>query len=84
MAEKVLVGKVAHYYDKAGVAAIKLTDSLAVGDRISIERGEETFEQAVTSMQIEHKAVQSAKKGDDVGIKVDMPAHEGASVYRLV
>jgi ribosomal 50S subunit-recycling heat shock protein len=57
------IGKVSHYYDKAGVAIVELQDALKVGDRIRIERGENSFEQEVASMQVEYKPVQEAKKG---------------------
>ena len=74
------VGTVTHYYGKIGVAIIKLSSTLKVGDRIKIENGAE-FEQAVDSMQIEHAPVEEAKKGDVVGLKVGQKASEGATVY---
>lgn len=70
------VGKVSHYFDKIGVAALNLTGSLAVGDTIKI--GDLT--QTVSSMQINHEQVEKAKKGDDVAIKVDSKVHEGQEV----
>ena len=84
MAEKVLIGKVRHFYSKVGVAAIELTGDLAVGDRISIEQDQTAFEQEVTSMQIEHESVTKASSGDSVGIKTERTAGEGSRVYRLV
>lgn len=77
------VGKVIHYYDKLGVAIIELSGKLAVGDTIKIKRGEEEFEQSVTSMQTEHETVESAKKGDSVGVKVDQKAKEGSIVLKV-
>lgn len=77
------IGKVVHYYDKAGVAIIELAAPLAVGDTIKIKHGESEFEQHVASMQIEHAAVQSAKKGDSVGVKVDQKAKEGSQVFKV-
>ncbi len=78
------VGKVTHYYDKIGVAIIELLADLAVGDRIKFTRGgEDLFEQVVESMQVEHNKIQSAKKGDIVGLKVDQPVKEGAEVFKL-
>jgi len=84
MAEKRLVGKVTHYYGKIGVAVIELSDTLRTGDRISIEGGEGAVEQVVESMQIEHKQVSEAAKGQSVGLKVAGKVHEGASVFKLV
>jgi len=77
------IGKVSHYYDKAGVAIVELQDALKVGDRIRIERGEDIFEQEVSSMQVEYKSVEEAKKGDSVGVKVDQKAKEGSLVLLL-
>lgn len=77
------VGKVVHYYDKLGVAIIDLAAPLAVGDTIKVKHGEEEFEQQVSSMQVEHKEIQSAKQGDSVGLKVDQKAKEGATVYKV-
>ncbi len=74
------IGKITHYYSKAGVAIIELQDTLKVGDRIKIERGENSFEQEVTSMQKEYKQIEKAEKGDSVGIKVDQKVKEGALV----
>jgi len=77
------LGKVIHYYDKAGVAIVELQDELKVGDRIRIERGENTFDQEVTSLQKEYKSIERGEKGDSVGIKVDQKAKEGALVLLL-
>ena len=77
------VGKVVHYYDKLGVAIVELSAPLKVGDIIKVKRGEEEFEQSVSSMQVEHEAVESAKKGDSVGLKVDQKSKEGAVVYKV-
>lgn len=76
------IGKVSHYFDKIGVAAVKLTGSLKKGDSIKIEGGETAFSQKAVSMQIEHKKVASAKRGDEVGIKVKQKAREGYRVYK--
>jgi putative protease len=78
------VGKVTHYYDKIGVAVVELTADLAVGDRIKFTRGgEDIFEQTVESMQVEHNKIDSAKKGDTIGLKVDQPVKEGAEIFKL-
>ena len=82
MAEK-LLGKVIHYYDKIGVAVIRLEGKVAVGDMIKIARSDDEFEEKVTSMQIEHEEVKSAKKGDEVAIKVSQRAKEGAAVSKV-
>ena len=77
------IGKVSHYYGKAGVAIVELQEELKVGDRIRIERAGHSFDQKVTSMQKEYKPVERAEKGDSVGIKVDEKTHEGSQVFLL-
>lgn len=74
------IGKVTHYYGNIDVAILKLTNSLKVGDRIKFEGHGVDFEQEVSSMQINHESVEKAKKGDDVGLKVDQPVKEGTEV----
>ena len=77
------IGKVTHYYDKIGVAVIELNNSLAAGDEIKISGHDNEFTQKVESMQVEHKAVEKAKKGDLVGLKVDKKVKEGDEVFRV-
>jgi translation elongation factor EF-1alpha len=78
-----LLGKVDHYFDKINVAAMKLEDSLKVGDTIRIVGGSVAFTQQVASMQIEHESVNAAKKGDEVGFKVKQKVREGYRVYKV-
>ena len=77
------IGKITHYYGKAGVAIVELQDELKVGDRIRIERGDSVFTQAVSSMQKEYQQMEKAEKGDSVGIKVDQKVKEGSLVLLL-
>lgn len=74
-----IIGKVSHYFDKIGVAALLLTGPLAMGDTVKI--GELT--QVVNSMQIDRQPVEKAKKGDDVAIKVDQKVKEGEEVEKI-
>jgi putative protease len=79
-----LIGKVTHYFDKIGVAVIKLTAPLKVGDTIRICGGEATdFTQEVESMEIEHEKIKKAKKGQEVGLKVKEKVREGYKVYKI-
>ena len=78
-----LIGEVTHYFGKIGVAVIKLSDSLKVGDTIKIVGGEREFTQQVDSMEIEHQKIQEAKSGDSIGLKVDQKVREGYKVYKL-
>lgn len=82
MAEKEKqVGTVTHWYDKIGVAVVKLTGKLEKGDKIIVRKGDEQFEDTVSSLQIDHTDVNSAKRGDDAAIKLSHRAKEGAAVF---
>ncbi|TSD03374.1 MAG: putative protease [Parcubacteria group bacterium Athens0714_16] len=75
------IGVITHWFDKINVAVIKLNGSLKKGDKIKIMKGDIEFEETIDSMQIDHKDVNSAKKGDDVAIKLSEETKEGAIVY---
>jgi len=77
------VGVIVHYYDKIGVAVVKVLTPIKVGDRIKISGHDKEFEQEIASMQVEHQNIEKAKKGDDVGMKVDQPVKDGDEVYRV-
>ncbi len=77
------VGKVVHFYDKIGVAIVELDGTLSLGDKIKFVRGgEDLFEETVESIQIEHKKVDSAARGDVVGLKTNEMVREGAEVFK--
>ncbi|MBI2475651.1 MAG: hypothetical protein HYV67_00190 [Candidatus Taylorbacteria bacterium] len=76
------IGKVTHWYDKIGVAVVKLSAALKVGDKIKVKRGEEEFEDLVSSMQLDHAPVQGGKKGQEVAVKLSRPAKDGALVCK--
>lgn len=76
------IGKVIHYFDKAGVAVIKLSDTLNAGDTVKFKKGEEEFTDTVSSMQVEHESVQSGKVGDEVAVKISQKAKEGTLVFK--
>ena len=77
------VGKITHYFDKIGVAVFVATDgTLEIGDMIRIGEFGAGVEQSVESMQVEHKAVKLAKKGEEVGLKVNSEVKQGQMVYK--
>lgn len=79
------IGEVSHYFGKIDVAAVKITSgTLKVGDTIRIKGKTTDFEQAIESIQIEHDSVESAKVGDDIGIKVKDKVRVGDEVFKIV
>ena len=74
------IGSVTHFYDKLSVAIVKLTAPLKIGDEIGVKGNSTDFKQTVESIQFEHQDLESAKKGQEVGIKVKEKVREGDQV----
>lgn len=79
------MGTVTHYYDKIGVAVVKLTKGdLKVGDKVKlVDKNGEEFTQEISSMQIEHASIDIAKSGDEFGLKVDSSAKPNSPVVKV-
>lgn len=77
------IGEVFNYFEKVGVIALQLTDSLKVGDTIRIIGGDKDFTEVVDSMQINGKNIEKAKKGEQVGIRISEKVHKGYRVYKV-
>jgi U32 family peptidase len=77
------IGNITHYYDKIGVAVVDLLDNLTAGENIKIVSEDSEFEQKVSSMQIEHNQINSAKKGQTIGLKVEQPATKNSVLYKV-
>ena len=78
------VGKIIHYYTKLKVVIFKLKDGLTSDDKIHIKGHTSDFTQKAASMQVEHKKIEKAKKGQTIGLKVKEHAREGDVVYKVV
>ena len=69
-----------HFFTGYGaVAIIKLSGELRFGDQISVDG----HEMAINHMEIGHKAVQAAKEGDVVGVRLPERVAKGSHVYRV-
>lgn len=78
--DQTTIGRVIHYYDKIGVAVVKLDKALKTGDKVKFIHGENSFEQTIESMQLDHQSITEGKSGDEVAIKVDSTAKDGTVV----
>ena len=80
-----LVGTVTHYFGKAQVAAIEITEGeLHVGDTIHVIGHTSDFTQQIESMEIDRAPVESAGVGDQIGVRVAEHAREHDKVYRVL
>lgn len=77
------IGKISHYFSNISVAVIELTDTLKAGNTIRVVGGETDFTQEVDSMEVDHEKVETAKKGDSVGMKINQKVREGYKVYKM-
>lgn len=80
--KKQFLGKVTHYYPKIKVATVLIsTGELKIGDEIVIIGENTGLEKSkIESIEIEHKKVNLAKKGEEVGIKSPF-VRKGDDVY---
>ncbi len=77
------IGEITHYFSKIGVAIIQLRGALSIGEKILIKGTTTHIEQVVTSMQIEQKDIIKAKRGQNIGLKVDGKVRKKDNVYRI-
>lgn len=75
------IGKVETFFSHVEVAAIKLSGKLKIGDRIHIKGHTTDIEQLIDGMQINKKEVKEAKKGDEIGIKVNDRVRPNDTVF---
>lgn len=81
---EILVGKVTHYFPHVEAAVIKITkDKISSGDKLHIKGHSTDFTQVAESIQIDRVAVQSAKKGQEIGLKVTSRVRENDLVYKV-
>ncbi len=78
-----IIGLVTHYFPKVRAAVIKLKAPLAAGDVIKIKGHTTDFQPNITSMQIDHVAVNQAKKGEEIGLLVDSRVRQHDTVYKV-
>jgi putative protease len=77
------VGRITHFYPKAGVAVLEVLASIRKGDRIAIRGSTTNISQVVESMEIEHKPLNEAQAGQKVGLKVAGRVRENDMVYKV-
>jgi translation initiation factor IF-2 len=66
------VGLVNKYFDKIGVGMIQVTQGeLSVGDTIHVKGASTDLSATINSMQVNRQPVQTAKSGEEAGIKLD-------------
>jgi putative protease len=80
---EVEIGRITHYYNKIAVAVFVTAEALTIGDQIHILGYNTDFNQAVTSMQIEHQPIESVTAGTEIAIKVKEEVRRGDRIYKV-
>ena len=81
MEKRKSIGEVTHYYGDLKVAVVKFSRTVEAGEKVHFKGATTDFEQALDSMQFDHKEVKDAKKGKEVGVKVKDKVRAGDEVY---
>jgi len=82
---EVEIGRVEDYFAHIGVVAIEVTAvGIKLGDTLHFKGHTTDFTEKVTSMQVEHKSVEEAPPGSDVGIKVKERVRTHDQVFKVV
>jgi putative protease len=79
---KTQVGEITHFFPNVMVAVVKVAKDMKLGDKILIEGNITNFEQTIESMQIDRKPISAAKKGQEIGLKVDEVVKEKDKIYK--
>lgn len=77
------IGVVTHYFPQVRAAVIKLKAPLNIGDAVKIKGHTTDLTQTITSMQIDRVPINSAKKGQEIGLLVDSRVRQNDTVYAV-
>lgn len=84
MTEEIEVGRVDKFFAKPSVAAIEITaEGFKVGDTLAYRGHTTDFEDVVKSIEINNQAVEQAKPGDMVGVKIPERVRPNDKVYKI-
>lgn len=78
------IGEVTHYYSHLGVAIVKFNQKVKVGEAVHFKGATTDFVENISSIQFDHKDIDEAKKGQEVGIKVSEKVRQGDKVCEVV
>ncbi len=81
---RTFLGKIIHVYPKIQVAVIKLSDNLTKKQKIAIIHDEAGAEETIINdMELNNKKINSAKKNQEVAIKIQFKVFKGSEVYKI-
>ena len=77
------IGEVTHFFGNLGVAIVKFKKPVDVGARVKFKGATTDFDETIGSMQFDHKPIEKAKKGQEIGIKVSKKVRDGDEVFSV-
>ena len=78
------IGSVVHYYAQSQAALIKIeTGEIEVGDAVHIHGHTTDFYERIEELRVDDQAVQRAKSGQTVGIKLSRTVRDNDGIYLL-
>jgi len=77
------IGKVTHFFGHIQVMIAKFSTPVSLGVSIRVTGATTDFATVITSMQFDHKPIKTAKKRQEVGIKVSKRVREGDLIYKV-
>ena len=78
------IGVVTHYFDHPHVAVVQVTaGQVTVGDTLRFHGHTTEFTEKLESMEVDHKPVEAAKKGDEVAMKVIGRTRKHDKVFKV-
>ena len=76
------IGSISNYFSNISVAAFEIeSGKLKAGDTVHIKGNTTDITETVSSIQMEHEMIETAKKGDDIGLKVSQKVRGGDKVF---
>lgn len=82
--EGTFIGAVTHYFPHVNAAVVKIEKGpLRRGDFLKFKGHTTDFKMQVASIQIDHKPIDQAMRGDEIGLGVTARVREGDQVYKL-
>ena len=83
--KKHFIGLVTHYYDKIGVATIKLSSDIKLNDKIVII-GKTTgiIETKADYIESQKKPIKKASRPEEIGIKIPNRVRKNDEVYKII
>jgi U32 family peptidase len=82
--QEIEVGVVTEFFAQAGVAAVRLSSDVRIGDALRFKGHSTDTIQDLSSIHIDGRPVRAAKSGDEIGIKVMERVRPRDKVYKVL